>query len=100
MARVNQGSAAVGGRSYPSPGKYRVKEGDQLTLITPRGPATFEIAGIYSDYTRDQGVVLMAQKAFEEFWETPIFNRSRSISTRRRRGAPGRGVSAQFSREG
>jgi putative ABC transport system permease protein len=99
MDRVNQGSAVV--ITEPFARKYRVKDGDQLTLITPRGPATFEIAGTYSDYTRDQGVILMAQKAFEKFWGTPISNRSRSISD----PAPPRNrwpthSAPEFSREG
>ena len=99
MERVNQGAAVV--VTEPFARKYRVKDGDQLTLITPRGPATFEIAGIYSDYTRDQGVILMAQKAFEEFWrDTHI----QSLSVYLRPGAAAEPLAAafraQFSREG
>jgi len=42
-----------------------------LKLATPRGPAEFEVAGIYSDYTRDQGVMLMARDNFDRWWNDP-----------------------------
>jgi putative ABC transport system permease protein len=48
--------------------KFAVREGDRLTLTTPRGLAELTIAGVYTDYTRDQGVILMARSTFAEFW--------------------------------
>ena len=54
--------------------KFGVREGDRITLSTPRGPAEFEVAGTYSDYTRDQGVILIARPAFDEFWSDPGVN--------------------------
>jgi putative ABC transport system permease protein len=44
---------------------------ERLTLLSPRGPFETEIAGIYSDYTRDQGVILMARKLFDRHWNEP-----------------------------
>ena len=51
--------------------KFGVRAGDHLQLTTPRGPADFEVAGIYSDYTRDQGVMLMARENFDQWWSDP-----------------------------
>jgi putative ABC transport system permease protein len=51
--------------------KFKVRDGDRLTLSTPRGLAEFEIAGVYADYTRDQGLVLIARSNFERWWSDP-----------------------------
>lgn len=48
--------------------KFGVHAGDHLHLTTPRGPADFEVVGLYADYTRDQGVMLMARQNFEKWW--------------------------------
>jgi putative ABC transport system permease protein len=57
--------------SEPFARKFHVGQGDRVTLTTPRGPAEFEIAGVYSDYTRDQGVMLMEQGTFARWWDDP-----------------------------
>jgi len=82
MDRVNQAGAVV--ITEPFARRYGVKDGDRLTLITPRGPQSFEIAGTYSDYTRDQGVILMARTS----GMTPVFNPSPSISNPAPPGRP------------
>ena len=51
--------------------KFGVHDGDRLKLMTPRGPVEFEVAGTYSDYTRDQGAILMARSNFDEWWKDP-----------------------------
>ena len=43
--------------------------GGSLVLETDRGPQSFEVAGIYYDYTTEQGVVLMARDVFERYWD-------------------------------
>ena len=54
--------------------KFGIRDGARITLTTPRGPAEFEIAGTYSDYTRDQGVILIARPTFDAFWSDPGVN--------------------------
>lgn len=51
--------------------KFGVRAGDHLQVSTPRGPADFEVAGVYADYSRDQGVMLMARANFEQWWSDP-----------------------------
>ena len=69
MARVfHERCVAV---TEPFARKFGVRDGDHLHLLTPRGPADFEVAGIYSDYTRDQGVMLMARENFDHWWSDP-----------------------------
>jgi putative ABC transport system permease protein len=43
--------------------------GGSLVLQTDRGPRSFDVAGIYYDYTTEQGVVLMAREVFERYWD-------------------------------
>jgi putative ABC transport system permease protein len=49
--------------------RHRVHDGDELTLITPEGARRFPVAGIFYDYTRDQGVVYMSAKTFVAQWK-------------------------------
>lgn len=42
-----------------------------LTLLTDKGSQTFPIAGVYYDYSTDQGNVLMLQRVYREFFDDP-----------------------------
>ena len=44
--------------------RHRLREGESIELTTPEGVRKFPIAGIFYDYTRDQGVVYMSQRTF------------------------------------
>ncbi len=79
--------------SEPFARKFRVRDGDRLTLTTPRGPAEFEIVGTYSDFTRDQGVILMARPNFDAFWSDPGVN---SLAVYLRPGQPGEPLAEAF----
>ncbi|MEO6786425.1 MAG: FtsX-like permease family protein, partial [Chthoniobacteraceae bacterium] len=58
MTRVFAGEAAV--VTEPFARKFRVKMGDRLRLESPRGPIDLEIAGVYADYSRDRGAVVVS----------------------------------------
>lgn len=45
--------------------------GDAIELIAPAGPQCFRIAGVYLDYTRDQGVILMDRANYSTHWPAP-----------------------------
>ncbi|MFM8789228.1 MAG: ABC transporter permease, partial [Chthoniobacterales bacterium] len=51
--------------------RHRVKDGDTLPLATPKGTAEFTVAGVYSDYTRDQGVILIDRGNYAAHWPAP-----------------------------
>ena len=51
--------------------RHKVAEGDTIELAAPTGPQTFHIAGIYLDYTRDQGVILMDRDNYLAHWPDP-----------------------------
>ena len=48
--------------------KWGRREGDTVVLGTPGGMRRFPIAGIYYDYTRDQGLIMMKRTDFERNW--------------------------------
>ncbi len=45
--------------------------GDFIRMPTPLGEHRFRVAGIYRDYTSDQGLVMMARSNFDRFWNEP-----------------------------
>ncbi|MBA2622276.1 MAG: ABC transporter permease, partial [Chthoniobacterales bacterium] len=49
--------------------RNRLRDGETLELKTPQGLRSFPIAGTFYDYTRDQGVVFMAQQTFLPIWK-------------------------------
>jgi putative ABC transport system permease protein len=48
--------------------RYHVEEGETLALPTPPGREAFPVAGIFYDYTNDQGTVFLSAKNFRRFW--------------------------------
>ncbi|MEO8352855.1 MAG: FtsX-like permease family protein, partial [Chthoniobacteraceae bacterium] len=66
MTRVMAGEAVAVTESLAR--KFHVAAGNRISLITPAGPVEFPIAGVYSDYTRDQGAVLMTRALHDRHW--------------------------------
>jgi putative ABC transport system permease protein len=44
------------------------RSGGTITLQSDNGPQTFQVAGIFYDYSSDQGVVVMALDLFQRHW--------------------------------
>jgi putative ABC transport system permease protein len=51
-----------------------LRPGQSLTLPTPRGPRSFNIAGVYRDYSADGGQILMCIDRFRAIWGDPRTN--------------------------
>lgn len=51
--------------------RHGVRDGDKIELLAPDGPQNFAVAGIYLDYTRDQGVILMDRGNYITHWPAP-----------------------------
>lgn len=64
--RIFEGGEAAITESFAR--KHGAKEGGKLWLSTPKGPAEFRIAGIYSDYSSDQGIILISRPSYDRFW--------------------------------
>ncbi len=54
--------------------RHRVQEGEVLPLPTPAGIQQFIIAGVFYDYSRDQGIVFLSEKNFVRFWKDDRIN--------------------------
>jgi putative ABC transport system permease protein len=46
----------------------------QLTLLTPEGEQTFEVFGVFYDYSTDQGNVYIARAIYDQFWDDPYIS--------------------------
>jgi putative ABC transport system permease protein len=57
--------------SEPLSRRRRLAVGDHLDLRTARGPRRFRIAGIYTDYASDQGLVMMNRPVYAALWNDP-----------------------------
>jgi putative ABC transport system permease protein len=47
------------------------RENNKLTLLTESGAHTFEIFGVFYDYSTDQGTVLMNRDTYDQYWDDP-----------------------------
>lgn len=51
--------------------RHKVDAGDTIELTAPAGPQNFRVAGVYTDYTRDQGVILIDRDNYLAHWDAP-----------------------------
>lgn len=49
-------------------------ENNTLILLTDRGEYTFEVIGVYYDYTSDQGSVFMTDNVYRQFFNDPYIS--------------------------
>lgn len=49
-------------------------QNNTITLLTDRGAHTFEIVGVYYDYTTDQGIVAMTNDTYRALWDDPYIS--------------------------
>jgi putative ABC transport system permease protein len=47
-------------------------ENNQITLLTEQGLQTFEVFGVFYDYSTDQGAVMMTRSTYDRFWNDPF----------------------------
>jgi putative ABC transport system permease protein len=50
------------------------RDNNTLTLLTDRGEHTFTVAGVYYDYTADQGVAFMHSDIYRRFYDDPFIS--------------------------
>ncbi len=46
-------------------------DNNTIRLLTDKGVETFTIAGVFYDYSTDQGTILMADPVYRQFWDDP-----------------------------
>lgn len=57
--------------SEPYAFRHKLSVNDKLILPTDRGEHIFTVAGIYFDYSSDQGLVTMHRDTYQRFWDDP-----------------------------
>ena len=57
--------------SEPFARRFRKWAGDRVTIPTPRGPRTFPIADVYSDFSNDRGTVVLDRPMFLSLFHDP-----------------------------
>ncbi len=51
--------------------RYRLREGDEVTLHPPGQTVRLRIAGVYYDYTTEGGLLVMDKSLFQRLWRDP-----------------------------
>lgn len=54
--------------------RHKVDQGDSLPLLTPGGAREFKVAGVYLDYSRDQGTIAITRENFARYWSDTAVN--------------------------
>lgn len=54
--------------------RHFLREGQSIDLTTPEAVRQFPVAGIFYDYSRDQGIVYLSQRSFIQFWHDDRVN--------------------------
>jgi putative ABC transport system permease protein len=47
---------------------HRHRRGDSVVLATPDGPRSFQITGIYRDYSNERGNLAISRQTFRRYW--------------------------------
>jgi putative ABC transport system permease protein len=55
--------------------KFGVREGEELFLQTSQGPKSFRIAGVFYDYTTENGMIIIDLGLYREIWNDFRLNR-------------------------
>lgn len=86
----DEGAAAVS-ESFAT--RHGIQPGDTLEFLSPKGPVVFPVAGVVKDFTRDSGLVMIARKRFDEFWNEPGIH---SLSIELREGCAAEALAEAF----
>lgn len=60
--------------SEPFAYRRNIRQGDSLRLLTDKGVQTFPVAGVYYDYSTDQGTVYMADVVYRDYYDDPYIS--------------------------
>jgi putative ABC transport system permease protein len=60
--------------SEPLSRRLHLHDGDTVTIRTPSGDQSFQVAGVFYDYTKDAGILLMQRENFKRFWNDDRIN--------------------------
>jgi len=73
IERVTKGGEVIVSETFSL--KFGVKEGEELFLQTPQGPRRFRIAGVFYDYTTENGMIIVDLGLYQQIWNDFRLNR-------------------------
>ncbi len=73
--------------------RFRVAPKEKIALPTPAGVREFAVCGIYRDFARDRGTILMPRTLFDQYWRD---NRVHSLALKLRDPSLGGSVGDSF----
>ncbi len=91
MARFYNERCVLASESFAR--RFHVAPGDMMELPTPDGRKAFPIAGVFYNYTNDQGLVFLSEKNFRELWHDDRVN---SVAVYLKPGAAPEAVANDF----
>jgi len=56
--------------------KFGLREGQDLLMETPGGPRAFRIAGVFYDYTSENGMIIIDLAVYQKIWKDYRLNRA------------------------
>jgi putative ABC transport system permease protein len=54
--------------------KFGTRTGDRLELATPSGKISFQVLGVYIDYSSDSGSVLLDRALYKKYWKDELLD--------------------------
>ncbi len=70
LQEMGQGKGAIVSESFQS--RFGKNVNDSFELVTPSGPVTFTVLGIYIDYSSDTGSVLIDRSLYKKYWRDDL----------------------------
>ncbi|MBM2804219.1 MAG: transporter permease protein [Deltaproteobacteria bacterium] len=70
LREMAEGKGAIVSESFQT--RFGKNIGDSIELITPSGPVSFKVLGIYIDYSSDIGSVLIDRALYKKYWRDEL----------------------------
>ena len=70
LREMAEGKGAVVSESFQT--RFGAHVGDRFELVTPSGPVSFTVLGIYIDYSSDIGSVLIDRALYKKYWRDEL----------------------------
>jgi len=60
--------------SEPFAFRHQIEQGDGINLLTDQGPRSFEVIGVYYDYSSEKGIILMSYTIYQQLYNDPYIS--------------------------
>ncbi len=74
IEKVTKGEEVIVSETFSL--KFGIREGQDILVQTPQGPKTFAIAGVFYDYTTENGMIIIDIDRYQEIWNDSRINRT------------------------